>query len=191
MADDQTKDGGVGQPDAGRRKLLKVAAAAGGAVAATTMLPGSWVKPVAKLGVLPAHAQVSNTLQITNLTVGPAVPQAARRGAVGEGFQWAQFDYHDELGKVNNNTELTAEYQEAAVEGAPAITVCGEIVFDAVPLGSIPGLQREGDGFDGTIGFNFFYNCTSPSFQFMVQLGDSARTSNALTDFFTFSNGPF
>jgi hypothetical protein len=43
----------------GRRQLLKAIAATGGAVAAASLLPGEWAKPVVEVGVLPAHAQVS------------------------------------------------------------------------------------------------------------------------------------
>jgi hypothetical protein len=43
-----------------RRQLLKAITAAGGAIAASTMLPGKWAQPVVEVGVLPAHAQVSN-----------------------------------------------------------------------------------------------------------------------------------
>jgi len=45
----------------GRRQLLKAIAATGGAVAASTLLPGEWAKPVVEVGVLPAHAQISLT----------------------------------------------------------------------------------------------------------------------------------
>ncbi len=45
----------------GRRQLLKAIAATGGAVAASTLLPGEWAKPVVEVGVLPAHAQISET----------------------------------------------------------------------------------------------------------------------------------
>jgi hypothetical protein len=43
----------------GRRELLKALAAAGGAVAASSLLPGEWARPVVEVGVLPAHAQIS------------------------------------------------------------------------------------------------------------------------------------
>ena len=46
----------------GRRELLKALAAAGGAVTASSLLPGEWAKPVVEVGVLPAHAQVSALL---------------------------------------------------------------------------------------------------------------------------------
>ena len=42
-----------------RRRLLKALAATGGAITASTLLPGKWVKPVVEVGMLPAHALVS------------------------------------------------------------------------------------------------------------------------------------
>jgi hypothetical protein len=54
-----------------RRTLLKVIAAAGGSLAASTMLPGKWVKPVLKVGVLPVHAQTS-TLGIYHIVSSTA-----------------------------------------------------------------------------------------------------------------------
>ncbi len=52
-----------------RRKLLKTLATAGGAVAATTLLPSEWAKPVVEVGVLPVHAQA------TPGAVEPAPPE--------------------------------------------------------------------------------------------------------------------
>jgi hypothetical protein len=43
-----------------RREALKALAALGGAAAAGALVPESWVKPVVKAGVVPAHAQSSN-----------------------------------------------------------------------------------------------------------------------------------
>ena len=43
----------------GRRELLKALAAGGGAVAASAVVSGKWVKPVVEAGVLPAHAATS------------------------------------------------------------------------------------------------------------------------------------
>ncbi len=44
-----------------RRRLLKAMAATGGAVAASTLLPGKWAEPLVEAGLLPAHAQASPT----------------------------------------------------------------------------------------------------------------------------------
>lgn len=46
---------------ASRRRLLKTLIVTGGAVAASTLLPGKWVKPIVEVGVLPVHAQASMT----------------------------------------------------------------------------------------------------------------------------------
>jgi hypothetical protein len=53
------------QETLGRRQLLKALGATGGAVAASSMLPGKWAKPVIEAGVLPAHAQVTPTPEPT------------------------------------------------------------------------------------------------------------------------------
>jgi len=65
----------------GRRELLKALAAAGGAVTASSLLPGEWAKPVVEVGVLPAHAQVSERrerpglLSITTCSTAPIPPE--------------------------------------------------------------------------------------------------------------------
>jgi hypothetical protein len=72
-----------------RRRLLKALVAAGGATAAASLLPGKWSKPLAKVGVLPAHAQISPTppplgtgdLQVT-LTWNNGTEQCGEEGAV-------------------------------------------------------------------------------------------------------------
>lgn len=42
-----------------RRELLKALAVSGGTIAASTIIPGQWAKPVIEVGLLPAHAQIS------------------------------------------------------------------------------------------------------------------------------------
>jgi len=65
----------------GRRELLKALAAAGAAVTASSLLPGEWAKPVIEVGVLPAHAQVSERrerpglLSITTCSTAPIPPE--------------------------------------------------------------------------------------------------------------------
>jgi hypothetical protein len=60
-----TNDEETSQETLGRRQLLKALAATSGAVAASSMLPGKWARPVIEAGVLPAHAQVTPTPQAT------------------------------------------------------------------------------------------------------------------------------
>jgi hypothetical protein len=59
----------LGDVPISRRRLLKALVAAGGATAAASLLPGKWSKPLAQVGVLPAHAQISplgtGDLQVT------------------------------------------------------------------------------------------------------------------------------
>ena len=52
-----------------RRELLKALAAAGGALGAAAFLPGKWTKPLVEAGVLPAHAQGTQILEIDRLRV--------------------------------------------------------------------------------------------------------------------------
>ncbi len=63
-----------------RRDLLKGALATGGAIAASTLLPEKWIKPLIRGGVLPAHAQTSlptATPGATNTSVPPATDTPA------------------------------------------------------------------------------------------------------------------
>lgn len=55
-----------------RRKLLKVLAATGGTVTVTMLLPNKWAKPVVEVGVLPVHAQATDTPLPTDTPI-PAI----------------------------------------------------------------------------------------------------------------------
>ncbi len=55
--------------DGGRRKVLKAAAAAS-AVASTVLLPKSWMKPILRTVVVPAHAQTTVVTTSTTATTG-------------------------------------------------------------------------------------------------------------------------
>ena len=48
-----------------RRQLLKAIAATSGIVAASALLPEKWSSPELEVGVLPAHAQISEILPVT------------------------------------------------------------------------------------------------------------------------------
>lgn len=59
MSATQKQEKTLEQKTLGRRELLKVLAATGGAVTAAAMVPGTWAKPVIEAGVMPAHAATS------------------------------------------------------------------------------------------------------------------------------------
>jgi hypothetical protein len=52
-----------------RRRLLRILAATGGAIAASGVLPARWTKPVVEVGVIPAHAQVTRPMPTAISTV--------------------------------------------------------------------------------------------------------------------------
>jgi hypothetical protein len=162
-----------------RRRLLKIIAAAGGAVTASSMLPAEWVKPLVEIGMLPVHAQdVSPTLEISdlswiiawaNLDAAAAVPYLADGAAT--------FAFHDPLGQVDDTATLFA-----------SIKPCGEIVFDGKALNKIPPFYDImcGTPFEGKIGFLF--NTTTGfcgdlnKAEFCVKLGVDSRRSNELCE---------
>ncbi len=63
-----------------RRTLLKIIAAAGGSMAASAMLPGKWVKPVMRAGVLPVHAQTSSPVAAPYRIVDSTAEQEPQDG---------------------------------------------------------------------------------------------------------------
>lgn len=182
-----------------RRRLLKAIAATGGAVAASTLLPGKWTKPVVEVGVLPLHAQVSPLLTISDFQVQ----------SLGGILYGANFDYDDEDGEVGYSARLHFEaiplpgarddtatlHARATAEGT---LIFGDPSFNwdrlddiganwAVP--SVPnitifnwetlekiGAKLSGTSFHGTVRMNFTgdYNITT---QFCAQLRVDSRTS--------------
>jgi len=79
------------------RKFLKILVASDGAVAASVIIPDKWLKPVVDMGVLPAHAQLSDTNpRITGLTTRPSNSFIV------------EFEYEDPLGLVSEDAALTS-----------------------------------------------------------------------------------
>jgi hypothetical protein len=153
-----------------RREALKTIAAASGALGAAAFLPGKWSKPLVEVGVLPAHAQSTVDLLISNLETqplsGPAAPNQPR-------FPYfAQFDYSDPLGQVNGNAKLYAN----------ATGFCNENYWKGDPLNS-SGIKLTGTPYNGSVWFNFnaSVTCVNGS-QLNVQLGAGGRMSNILSD---------
>lgn len=122
----------------GRRRLLKMVMAAGGSVAASSVLPGKWAKPEVQVGVLPAQPMVSPLLTIDPPTL------RCLFGSPPTAFYSAGFNYNDTEGEVDDTATLFAR-----------ATPCGEIIFDgSKSLGGI-GAIVNATNFSGTILLNF------------------------------------
>ena len=122
----------------GRRQLLKLVTATGGAVAASSVVPGKWTKPVVHAGQLPAQTMVSPLLTISGLEV------ECLQGRQLHSLYSAIFDYNDSEGEVDDTATLFAR-----------ATPCGELVFDGTQNLAQIGALRNGTGFAGTIFLNF------------------------------------
>lgn len=165
MAEDQVKRT-EGSPDAGRRALLKAAAVAGGATAAAALLPGSWTKPVATIGGLPAHAQVSQALLITQAVAADYPLQGT--GAVGASaapWIYTRSRYDDPLGEFDN-----------AVDVWTSIVGPGCEIEQNRVLASLSHFI-DGDGFSGTVYFSTATNCSESSY-IAWTFSKGGRTSN-------------
>lgn len=138
-----------------RRDALKALAAATGAVALAG-LPKDWETPVVGVGALPAHAQVSCGLIISNVAVSRE-----------ELFYAVSFDYDDLLGDVSLNTLVRFE-----VTSQPSgITQSSEEPISDFVLGIVGG-----DGSSGTITVSLFVFTGSGGTSADVLV--SIRTSN-------------
>jgi len=151
-----------------RRELLKVLAAAGGAVGAAAFVPAKWSKPLVEAGVLPAHAQGTgdSELIISNLSVFPLPDGDAPIEPYG-----ANFHFNDPLCQVNDSAQLY-------VSASP----CGKTFYNGQSINSVGGAINGTGGCTGVVGFSFdALNCVNSTLY--VQLGVSSRLSNQI-------NGP-
>jgi hypothetical protein len=138
-----------------RRDLLKVLAAAGGGLAAVAFLPGKWLKPVVEAGVLPAHAQATDTLLLTLLFVHEQQAPAKSQNMSPQNW-YGSVQYHDDFCKVG-------------VESTQLVGSCPSLINWSVssPSGSC----------DGTFYFEFSAYCNEV---FTVYLEVGSRMSNTL-----------
>jgi hypothetical protein len=191
MENDQT-------PKVTRKQFLKLLAAAGGATAAAAFLPGKWIKPIVKVGVLPAHAQgsqnnvgltigglgfVYNGTQQGNLGLGKGAGLASRARYSPE----KQTTYYRFLGHFHffdegdnarqNNVTLYME-------------VDGNIILNNFPITGIPGTVHNTQ--NGTVDFSFYLSETiwgnsacsyEPGNELSMTISDSIniRTSNTIS----------
>jgi hypothetical protein len=160
-----------------RRRLLQVLGGAGAAVAAWSLLPGKWTRPVVEASILPQTAQTSPTrvtLRITSLSA---------RGVFGEGATTpssppylGSFNYSDDLGQVDDSATLAAE-----------IVPCGRTLFNqslADLERSVFDLVRSGTASSGTISFRFKADprCANPATaNLCITLGVTGRSASACT----------
>ncbi|HEY9078017.1 MAG TPA: twin-arginine translocation signal domain-containing protein [Anaerolineaceae bacterium] len=129
-----------------RRELLKVLAASGGAVAAASFLPGKWVKPLVKAGVLPAHAQSSqNPPTVSNLVVhvDGSFFNSTNQKAFPTGVPLnASFQYNDPLGGVTNAAKLyiTVDTCGTFIDGSTIADLQGFVSSNQF-VGSVNGVK--------------------------------------------------
>ena len=144
--------------DVSRRRLLKILAASGTAVAASAVLPGKWMKPVVNMGVLPAHAQQSNRFSIGNF--------AARRGSV-----FYSLDFIDPDFKVKESTTYLCIWQRGGSCGTPGNYTNMTISSWGAGLTGTPGRGSIVNASSGA-------DCGPCNFEAQAQLFDSGRESN-------------
>jgi hypothetical protein len=155
-----------------RRRLLKALTGTGGAIAAWSLLPGKWTRPVVEASVLPQSAAASGTQQLTlsRLAVQPRFDKSTQPEAA---FFTANFDYRDPMGQVSDSATLRATVDPCG----------GQLFFDTLgKLAGSSGLVRTGNGSSGHISFPFNadFGCVDNGADLCMQLGAGGRLSNTL-----------
>jgi hypothetical protein len=161
-----------------RRHLLKILAATGGAVAAWTLLPGKWSKPVVEAGMLPIHpaqASASSTLHLVALDIvlRNNGRDEASNGVPSTSLFDATTEYTDSLSQVSDSATLRAW-----------LDPCGHLFFDSISSlhGAPYYVVRNGTSSHGDIHFQFQtdWYCLNNGPDLCVQLSVGSRTSNDL-----------
>lgn len=131
--------GADGRKTVSRRQLLKAISAAGGAVAATTLLPNEWTPPIVETGALPIHAQASPAIIAGNLQkTFDSLNSCTTSGGTGSA-NTLTLNYNDPTG--NFNAGSVAIYTSSLSTTIPA----------EIDLFNTPGIAVTGDAFQGTI----------------------------------------
>lgn len=166
MSEDQRKST-EGTTDEGRRRLLKAAAVAGGATAAAALLPGSWKKPVATIGGLPAHAQTSQAITLRRAQAAD-YPLIERSTVSGTTSNWihSKSHYDDPLGEFTDGVEVWTR-----IDGDSCVSEETRDLF------SVTGFFLDGDAFSGDVYFSTYSNCSYKAY-IAWTFSKGGRTSN-------------
>jgi hypothetical protein len=159
-----------------RKQFIKLLIAGGTATAAASFFPGKWVKPIMKVGVLPAHAQGSNTLTASNLQLFYA--GIGKETGKGAGLaspvklpstSFGMFDYVDPEAGIDMDTTVYLENE-----------LLGTLVNNQ-SLSSLSGVIN-GTSASGLIRFNFFLNSYTNGL-FTLSYSSGGRTSNEISGY--------
>ena len=115
---DQHQGGNSSEQSISRRKLLKIMGTTSGAVAVSAFVPNSWLPPQVEIGVLPAHAQATAQLIISNLQINSSFNgeefglQSSNNSYnyptnnISNCYYEGRFDYSYPISLNNNTSEL-------------------------------------------------------------------------------------
>ncbi len=151
-----------------RRRLLKVLAGTGGAVAAWGLLPGQWTRPVVEAGMLPKNFQASPQGQST-LTITQVMAQLN-----GAGQYAAAVIFVDQLCQIDDSAKLSLSTQ-------PCGTIFSGQTLTALKISN--SLVRNGDACTGGIRFTF---ATDPSCIVRTLSVEIVVTGRSASDIYTF-----
>ena len=141
-----------------RNQFLKMLVAGGGASAVAAFLPGKWLKPIVKVGVLPVHAQSTFTLTVSGLEItgsslgsnigkGRGLAKLVHPGPAPKNYLFSgTFHYEDEGGEVTEDSEVTLTMTSA---GDPSDTTIEWYTISSFGSSSV-------DGYSGDVDFHSY-----------------------------------
>ena len=119
-----------------RRQLLKALAAASGAIAASSLLPEKWSSPALEVGVLPAHAQVSE--EPISITFYQCLARDIRTGE-GIAYSFSTVETETYITPIHTDILLKRTIRHLAVDGDILLETTG--YADATGLFNPPNID--------------------------------------------------
>lgn len=140
----------VCRSEVGRRRLVTALTVSAGTAAVAALVPRAWIKPVVDTIVVPAHAQGTSTLTISNLTITPVgTTKTEGQADTPPTLMRVQFGFSDLIALVGpDNTQLLA-----VVSNVPDLTDCTSDIHRWAYL--LAAATVTGTPAAGTIAFNF------------------------------------